>query len=167
MAGVVLIVLAGVVVGPTLGETLLPNFRERDFLMHWVTKPGTSQTEETRISVAGCKDLRQITGVRNCGSHIGQALLADEVYGVNFGENWISVADDVDYDRTLGAVQNTVATYPGMYRDVQTYLRERVKEVLTGTSEAIVVRVSGPNLEVLEKTADDISSRIADVPGVV
>ncbi len=167
VAAVVLLVLAGGLVGPTLGEALLPNFRERDFLMHWVTKPGTSQPEETRISVAGCKELRQIDGVRNCGSHIGQALLADEVYGVNFGENWISVSEDVDYDQTLSSVQNTVATYPGMYRDVQTYLRERVKEVLTGTSEAIVVRVSGPNLEVLEKTADDISGRIADVPGVV
>ena len=46
-----------------------------------------------------CKDLREIPGVRNCGSHIGQALLGDEVYGVDFGENWISVDEDVDYDR--------------------------------------------------------------------
>ena len=86
-----LIVLAGRGRRPTLGQTLLPNFKERDFLMHWVTKPGTSQPEETRITVAGCKELRAIPGVRNCGSHIGQALLADEVYGVYFGENWISV----------------------------------------------------------------------------
>ena len=51
-----------------------------------------------------CKDLREIPGVRNCGSHIGQALLADEVYGVDFGENWISVDKKVDYDETLAAV---------------------------------------------------------------
>ena len=44
--------------------------------MHWLTQPGTSAPEETRISVAACKDLREIPGVRNCGSHIGQALLA-------------------------------------------------------------------------------------------
>ena len=68
-----------------LGSQLLPSFKERDFLMHWLTVPGTSVGEETRISVSACQDLRQIPGVRNCGSHIGQALLADEVYGVDFG----------------------------------------------------------------------------------
>ena len=95
--------LAGLLIYPTLGNQLLPNFKERDFLMHWLTEPGTSAPEETRISVRACKDLREIPGVRNCGSHIGQALLADEVYGVDFGENWISVDQDVDYDDTLAA----------------------------------------------------------------
>ena len=80
--------------------------------MHWLAKPGTSQPEETRISSAACKDLREIPGVRNCGSHIGQALSADEVYGVDFGENWISVDPDVDYDKTLAAIQRTVEGYP-------------------------------------------------------
>ena len=40
------------------------------------------------------RELRAIPGVRNFGSHIGQALLADEINGVNFGENWISVDPD-------------------------------------------------------------------------
>ncbi len=31
----------------------------------------------------------------------------------------------------------------GAYRDVQTYLRERIKEVLTCAGEAIVVRIFG------------------------
>ena len=114
-----------------------------------------------------CRDLREIPGVRNCGSHIGQALMSDEVYGVYFGENWISVSEDVDYDRTLDAVHRTVEGYPGIYRDVQTYLRERIKEVLTGTSESIVVRIFGPDLPVLREKADEIAKRIAEVDGVV
>jgi CzcA family heavy metal efflux pump len=159
--------LAGVAVIPTLGTILLPDFKERDFLMHWLTKPGTSVVEETRISVRACEDLREISGVRNCGSHIGQALHADEVYGVDFGENWISVSPEVDYDMTLASVQKTVDSYPGLYRDVQTYLRERVKEVLTGTSNAVVVRISGPELDVLRAKSEEISERIAPIDGVV
>ena len=46
--------------------------------MHWVTKPGTSLQEETAHQIAACKELRAIPGVRNCGSHIGQAFVADE-----------------------------------------------------------------------------------------
>src|SRR5919112_5843810 len=95
---VAVVMLAGVVVAPTLGTILLPAFKERDFLMHWLAKPGTSQPEEFRISVRACKDLQEIPGVRNCGSHIGQAFQSDEPYGVDFGENWISVNPAVDYD---------------------------------------------------------------------
>ncbi len=164
-AGVLM--LAGLLAYPTLGSQLLPNFKERDFLMHWLTEPATGASEETRISVRACRDLREIPGVRNCGSHIGQALMSDEIYGVYFGENWISVSEDVDYDKTLDAVHRTVEGYPGIYRDVQTYLRERIKEVLTGTSESIVVRIFGPDLAVLREKADEIAKRIAEVDGVI
>ncbi len=161
------LLLAGGLAVPTLGSQLLPNFKERDFLMHWLTQPGTSVGEETRISVSACRDLRQIPGVRNCGSHIGQAFLADEVYGVDFGENWISVSPEVDYDKTLDQVHKTVEYYPGLFRDVQTYLRERIKEVLTGSSESIVVRIYGPDLATLRAQAKEVERLIADVPGVV
>src|SRR5919112_313965 len=164
---VAVVMLAGVVVAPTLGTILLPAFKERDFLMHWLTKPGTSRAEEFRISVRACKDLQEIPGVRNCGSHIGQAFLSDEPYGVDFGENWISINPAVDYDKTLESVSTTVDSYPGLYRDVQTYLRERVKEVLTGTSEAIVVRIYGPDLDVLYAKADEISKEMQDIPGLI
>ena len=166
-AVLLLCVLVGGGVAPTLGQSLLPNFKERDFLMHWLTPPGTSQPEEVRITVNGCRDLREIPGVRNCGSHIGQALLADEVYGVYFGENWISISEDAPYDETLAKVNRVVEAYPGIYRDVQTYLRERVKEVLTGTSEAVVVRISGPELAVLEAQATEVTAKIKDVPGLI
>jgi CzcA family heavy metal efflux pump len=160
-------IVAGLLVYPTLGNQLLPNFKERDFLMHWLTQPSASVKEETRISEAACRDLRQIPGVRNCGSHIGQALLADEVYGVYFGENWISVSPDVDYDKTVAAINRTIEGYPGLYHDRQTYLRERIKEVLTGTSESIVVRIFGPDLGVMRKKADEIAKKLASVEGVV
>jgi CzcA family heavy metal efflux pump len=163
----VALIAAGLFIFPTLGSSLLPNFKERDFLMHWLSQPGTSLAEETRVSVAACKDLRKIDGVRNCGSHIGQAKQADEVYGVDFGENWISVDPDVDYDKALADIHRTVEGYPGLYRDVQTYLRERIKEVLTGTSESVVVRVSGEDLAVLREITDDIEKRIGTIPGIV
>ena len=99
-----------------------------------------------------------IPGVNNCGSHIGQAFAADEVVGVNFGENWISVDPSVDYDKTLASIQQVVDGYPGIHRDVQTYLKERVREVLTGTGYSIVVRVYGDDLDTLKKQADKVKT---------
>ncbi|HEY7524005.1 MAG TPA: efflux RND transporter permease subunit, partial [Candidatus Limnocylindrales bacterium] len=108
-----LVSVVGIGAWPQLGQALLPDFKERDFLMHWVTAPGTSHDEETRITVAACVELRQIEGVRNCGSHIGQAFLGDEPYGIEFGENWISVDPAVDYEDTHAAIQSVVDGYPG------------------------------------------------------
>ena len=167
MAMVGVVALLGLAVVPTLGQSLLPDFKERDFLMHWVTAPGTSHPEEVRITTQASKELRAIPGVRNFGAHIGQALLADEVVGVDFGENWISVDPTVDYDKTLTAIQNVVEGYPGLRRDVQTYLKERIREVLTGGGEAIIVRISGPDLNVLREKAEEVRQAVAGIEGIV
>src|SRR5438094_369060 len=164
---VCVIVLAGAVVYPRLGQSLLPNFKARAFLMHWVTTPGTSHPEMVRVTQQACRELISIPGVRNCGSHVGRAITGDEPYGVNFTENWISVDPKVDYDKTLAKVQELVDGYPGLYRDVQTYLKERIKEVLTGAKQSIVVRTYGPDLEVLRHTAADVERALGGIPGLV
>jgi len=166
-ATVGVVILAGVATLPLLGQSLLPSFKERDFLMHWVTDPSASHPEETRITIQSSKELRAIPGVRNFGAHIGQALLMDEVVGVNFGENWISVDQEVDYDKTLASIQEVVDGYPGVYRDVQTYLKERIREVLTGASEAVVVRLYGEDLNTLRQKAQEVQQVLSEVDGLV
>ncbi|HEV2906344.1 MAG TPA: efflux RND transporter permease subunit [Actinomycetota bacterium] len=166
-ASVGLTAVLGVAVLPLLGQSLLPSFKERDFLMHWLTKPDSSLTEEVRISTLANKELLTIPGVRNAGSHIGQALLMDEVVGVYFGENWISVDPSVDYDKTLAKVQEVVDGYPGIYRDVLTYLKERIREVLTGTSEAITLRIYGQDLALLKEKAEEVNDILGNIPGVI
>src|SRR3990172_6501616 len=159
--------LAGLAVWPFLGQELLPSFKERDFLMHWITKPGTSHTEMWRITAQACRELLTIPGVRNCGSHIGQAMMADEPYGIYFTENWISVDPSVDYDETLAKIQETVDSYPGLIRDVQTYLKERIREVLTGSSDSVVVRIYGPELEGLLEKQEEVRAALEGIPGIV
>lgn len=157
----------GAITAPLLGQSLLPDFKERDFLMHWLTQPGTSVTEEYRVSQKACTELLTIPGVRNCGSHIGQAFNADEVVGVYFGENWISIDPAVDYDKTLAAVHEVVDGYPGIVRDVQTYLKERIREVLTGASDAVVVRLYGDDLGLLRSKAAEIQTIFEQTEGTV
>ncbi|MGQ0670583.1 MAG: efflux RND transporter permease subunit [Actinomycetota bacterium] len=159
--------MLGIGVVPFLGQDLLPSFKERDFLMHWLGKPGTSRPEEVRTTMRVNQELLSIPGVRNAGSHIGQALNSDEPYGIYFGENWVSVDPSADYDETLVKIQEVVDGYPGIYRDVQTYLRERIREVLTGSSDAIVVRIFGQDLDVLRSRADEVNEILGGIDGVV
>jgi len=161
------IVVAGIAVFPFLGQELLPSFKERDFLMHWILKPGSSHPEMWRITARSCRELLTIPGVLNCGSHIGQAVNADEPYGVYFTENWISIDPAVDYNKTLASVQELVDGYPGLVRDVQTYLKERIREVLTGSSDTVVIRIYGPDLEGLREKADEVKAALEGIDGIV
>ena len=149
-----------------LGEEFLPNFQESDFLMHWVGKPGTSLDSMRRITTRVSRELRSIPGVRNFGSHIGRAEVADEVVGPNFAELWISVDPAADHRATVSKIQGVVDGYPGLYRDVLTYLKERIKEVLTGAPGAIVVRIFGPDLARLREKAQEVEHAIEGVAGV-
>ncbi|MGW6930943.1 efflux RND transporter permease subunit [Lentzea sp. NPDC054927] len=166
-SSVAVVMVAGIAIVPFLGQNLFPSFKERDFLMHWVAQPGTSREEMVRITQQASKELRAIPGVRNFGAHIGQGTLADEVVGMNFTENWISIDKDVDYSKTVAAVQKVVDGYPGLQRDVQTYLKERTKEVLTGSSDAITVRIYGDDLDGIRQKANEVKELIAGIDGII
>jgi CzcA family heavy metal efflux pump len=162
-----LVTLAGVAVYPHLGQSLFPGFKERDFLIHWVSPPGTSTAEMERSTTKISNELLAIPGVRSTGAHIGQALLGEEVAGVNLGEIWVSLAPDADYTRTLDRIHSVTNGYPGLFREVQTYLDERIEEVLTGGKEPVIVRTYGDNLAALRVTSDKILALVQSVPGVV
>src|ERR1700737_544257 len=162
-----LLTLTALLMVPQLGQSLFPTFKERSFLMHWITAPGTSAEEEQRMVLQVSRDLRKVPGVRSFGSHIGQAFLGEEIVGVNFGENWISIDPNVDYDKTLRSINAVVKSYPGLYRDVQTYLNERIQEVLTGAKEPIVVRIYGQDLPAIRSKAAEVQRKLSHVPGIV
>jgi len=158
--------LIAVIIAPQLGTSLFPEFREPDFLIHFITTPGTSAVEQQRMIVRLSGDLRSIPGVRSFGSHIGQAFLGEEIAGVNFGENWISTDPNMDRDQIVEEISAVTESYPGVYRDVQTYLNERIEEVLTGAKEPIVIRIYGSDLHVIRAKADEIEELLAAIPGI-
>jgi Cu/Ag efflux pump CusA len=65
----------------------------------------------------------------------------------------------------VAQVQAVVDGYPGLQRDLLTYLRERIKEVLTGASATIVVRVFVTELDVLQRKAAEVGKVMAAVEG--
>jgi CzcA family heavy metal efflux pump len=150
----------------TFKDQFLPDFRETDFLMHFVEKPGTSIEAMDRITIRASKELRAIPGVRNFGAHIGRAEAADEVVGPNFTELWVSLDEKADYDTSVKRIKEVVNGYPGLFRDVLTYLRERIKEVLTGAGATVVVRIFGPDQEELRAAGGRVRDAIAGVPGI-
>jgi CzcA family heavy metal efflux pump len=163
VAGGILLSVGGM---SLLRQQFLPDFRETDFLMHFVEKPGTSLEAMDRITIRASKELTAIPGVRNFGSHIGRAEQGDEVYGPNFTELWISLDETADHDAAVKRIETAIAGYPGLQRDVLTYLRERIKEVLTGAGATVVVRLYGPDLAELRSLAERVRGALDGTEGV-
>ncbi len=134
--------------------------------MHWVEKPGTSLEAMRRITVNVSKELRSIPGVKNFGSHIGRAEVADEVVGPNFTELWISVDPKGDHAAIAGPDPGGRRRLSrACTRTCQTYLKERIKEVLTGAGATIVVRIFGPDMDVLRAKAQEIYKAMEGIDG--
>jgi CzcA family heavy metal efflux pump len=162
-----ILVLGGVALWPLLGQSLLPALKERELLVNWTTAPGTSHAETYRITAQVSRELRSLPGVRNVGAHVGRAVTGDQVVGINSSQIWVSIDPKADHDKTVAAIRETIDGYPGIDRNVQAYLRDKVSEVLTGASTAIVVRIYGPKPEVLRAKAEEVRQALSGVPGIV
>ena len=105
--------LAGLLIYPTLGNQLLPNFKERDFLMHWLTVPAPPlrRRPASRCGPARtCARSREsataaLTSARRCWATRSTASTSARTGSAS--------AQDVDYDDTLASVHRTVEGYPG------------------------------------------------------
>jgi len=148
------------------GRSLVPSLQDRNLLIHWEAAPGTSLPEMTRITTAATRELRSIPGVRDVGAHVGRAVTSDQVVDVNSGEMWVSMADSADYDSTVEMIGQVLHGYPGLRSDLQTYPQDRVREAQSGTSDPLVVRLYGQDLDVLRSKAEEVRDRISTVPGV-
>ena len=151
-----------------LGEEFLPELpgeRLPDALGREARDVARSHAADHRATSA--RSCVAVPGVRNFGSHIGRAEVADEVVGPNFTELWISVDPKADHAKTSWprSRRSSTAT-PASTSDVLTYLKERIKEVLTGAGATVVVRIFGPDMTVLRAKAHEVDKVMEDVEGV-
>jgi CzcA family heavy metal efflux pump len=161
------VVALAIAVAPFLGQSLLPSFKERQLMVSWTTAPGTSAPETYRITSRVSRELQSLPGVRKVAAHVGRAVTGDQVVGINSSQIWVAIDPKADYDKTVAAIRDTVEGYPGVERNVATYLRDRVSEVLTGASNAIVVRIYGQKRDILAQKAEEVRQALSGIRGIV
>ena len=152
---------------PLLGQSLLPSFKEQDMVVSLMTAPGTSHQETYRITKRLSKELKSLPGVRSVGAHVGRAITGDQIVGINSAQVWLGIDPDADYEHLTASVRQMVDGYPGIDRNVQTYLRNIVSEALSGVANAVVVRIFGHSRDVLERKAEEVRQALSDVEGLV
>src|SRR6266571_3382791 len=166
LAGVLVLALLAIIPQTGGNSPLLPALQDRNLLLHVQALPGTSLTEMDRITAAAGNELHALPGVRSVGTHVGRAIGSDQLTDVNSAEVWITLDDRADYARTKAAITTVMHGYPGLRTDLVTYPGDRLGQVTAGQRDDLVVRVYGPDLNVLQQKAGDVRTMLTRVSGV-
>jgi CzcA family heavy metal efflux pump len=150
-----------------MGTPLLPSFKEPNVIIRWQAPPGTSYPEMARITTLASHELRTIPGVHSVAANVGRAVLGDQVVDVNSAQLVVGIDLSANYDTTVAEIRKVASSYPGIRSEVQTYMKEATSQVLTGSSNDIVVRISGPDLSVLRSKAEEVRHALSKINGAV
>ncbi|HEX6034497.1 MAG TPA: efflux RND transporter permease subunit, partial [Anaerolineales bacterium] len=164
---IVVLVVAAVVALPFLKrDSSLPAFQEPYLTVRFEGAPGTSHTEMNRIVSRVSGELRAISGVSNVGAHVGRAVFGDQTVNVNSSELWVSIAPKANYEATVAAVEEVVNGYPGLDREVRTYVKQTLSQLQPSQNHDITVRLYGEDHDVLRVEAAKLKDAVAKVGGV-
>ena len=164
---VAVLVFAAILAVPFLGGEFLPSLREGHFVVHMTEVPGTSLDESMRLGDRVSQALLRIPYVREVGQRAGRAEMSDDFSGTHSSEFEVDLKElsGSDTDRALAAIRQTLAKFPGAAFSVNTFLTERINEILSGYTGAVVVNIFGPDLNQLDNAAARIAGVLARVPG--
>ena len=173
MAAAAVVIVAGLAVPALVAKSLIddgvsvPSFEERDLLIEVETSPGTSPSEMSRVMSRAGEELRSLAGVASVAGNLGRAVTGDQVVVTNSGQLWLNLESSADYGSTLRAIQGTLDGYPGLTGNVQPYLEGNIAKVVLRSDESIVVRILGPELDVLDAKAEEVKQALSGIDGIV
>ncbi len=146
IGAVAVLIFAAVLVIPFLGGEFLPSLREGHFIVHMTAVPGTSLDESMRLGDRVTEALRKIPYVRDIAQHAGRAEASDDFSGTHSSEIEVDLKNlsGPQTDQALAEIRQTLASFPGATFSVNTFLTERIDEILSGYTGAVVVNIFGP-----------------------
>ena len=170
MLGIVILFLAAMAVLHSFGSNFLPEFRERHFIVHVSTAPGTSLAESLQLGRHISTVLSRIPAVRSVAQRVGRAeRTGTDTYGVNVSEFIVGLKplSGSAQEQVLARIRKTLAGFPGVGFSVETPLSDRIEETISGFTAPVIVSVFGTNFDVLYEKAREIAAVLKQLPGAV
>ncbi|MBI3568539.1 MAG: efflux RND transporter permease subunit [Gemmatimonadetes bacterium] len=172
LAGAVVALLIALGIATRLGTEFLPALDEGNI---WLTV-----TMPVGISVGQAKDIeRQVRRIllsypeiSQLVSQVGRPDDGTDAKGINNLEvfadlkprgEWTSAHDK---DALISLMAKRLEAIPGIEMNFSQYIKDNVDEALSGVKGELVVKIFGPDLEVLQQKAEEIRRVMAGVRGV-
>ena len=170
IVGITLLFLTAMAVLHSFGNNFLPEFRERHFIVHVSTEPGTSLAESLRLGRHISLALGRIPAVHSVAQRVGRAeRTGTDTYGVNVSEFIVGLkplSGDAQ-EHVLTRIRKILSEFPGVSFSVETPLSDRIEETISGYTAPVIVSVFGSNFDVLYEKAREIAAVLEQLPGAV
>jgi CzcA family heavy metal efflux pump len=168
LTAVSIAVLISVVMVTQLGRDFLPPFNEGSVQVNVVLPPGTSLTASNEIAGMVDRRIGNIRGVKSWGRRTGRAELDEHAEGVNQSEIIISFDPDSGRSREeiLEELREELTQIPGVVIAVEQPLQHLISHMLSGVKAQVGIKLYGPDLQILRRTAQEMEAAIQNVPGV-
>ena len=158
---------AALMLYPLMGKEFLPTFNEGSATISFASAPGTSLAQSNEVGEIGVKLLQSIPEVKSVGRRAGRAERDDHVMPVSVNEY------DVEFHEggrpraeVFAEIREKLRTVPGTFVNVGQPISHRLSHMLSGVSAKIVVKVFGPDLEVLREKGTQVRDIARSIPGL-
>jgi cobalt-zinc-cadmium resistance protein CzcA len=155
---------------PLLGSEFLPKLDEGNIWLT-LTLPPASSLESTKQVERGIREiLRGYPEVRSLVTQVGRPDDGTDPKGANNLEILAELAPRGTWrfptkEALVTDMAGKVRTLPGVATNFSQVIQDNVEEALSGAKGEIVVKVVGPDLDILEDKADQIVSILKSVRG--
>jgi cobalt-zinc-cadmium resistance protein CzcA len=169
---VVAVVLSGLLAS-RLGTEFVPNLNEGDFAVQALRIPGTSLSQSVQMQQQIEATLKaKFPEIERVFARTGTAEVASDPMPPNISDGYVMLKPMDQWpeprktrDQLLAEVQETVSRIPGNNYEFSQPIQLRFNELISGIRSDVAVKVFGDDMDVLNRTAAEISELLEKIPG--
>ena len=152
----------------TLGRAFLPAFHEGNIVIAMTLMPGASLDESLRVGRKVDALVGSMPEVAMIVQRAGRSRLDEDAQPVNFSEFDVTLKDDVrDVAHVMEVMRARLAEIPGAAFNVSQFITHRMQEIMSGVRAQVVVKIFGPDLEMLTHLQQELFAAVQGLDGVV
>ena len=161
------VTVCGIVALPFFSTSFLPELHEGHYILHMQAVPGTSLDESLRSGREVSAALLKLPFVRTVAQRVGRAELSDDTWGPHYSEVEIDLKPmgGEQEEAAQGEIRKVLTQFSGLSFSLMTFLTERIQETLSGYTASVVVNIYGPDLDQLDREAQQVTRVLGSVSG--
>ncbi len=171
-AAAVAVVLCGLI-ATRMGSEFVPSLNEGDFAIQALRIPGTSLSQSVAMQQRLEATLKaKFPEIDRVFARTGTAEIASDPMPPNISDGYIMLKPVSEWpeprksrDELLAAIQDVVGKVPGNNYEFSQPIQLRFNELISGVRSDVAVKIFGDDMDVLNKTGEEISSMLQKIPG--
>lgn len=173
LVSVGVVVVLSVIVASRMGSEFVPSLNEGDFAIQALRIPGTSLSQSVAMQQQLESTLKaKFPEIDRVFARTGTAEIASDPMPPNISDGYIMLKPASQWpeprksrDELLTQVQAAVNEIPGNSYEFSQPIQLRFNELISGVRSDVAVKIFGDDMEVLNRTAEEVSAMLQRIAG--